>query len=390
MATTHLTRAQHLELYYFMRLNRELENQMVRLFRQNKIVGGLYPSLGQEAISVGTAYALSPGDWIAPMIRNIGSLLVRGFKPRDVITQHMALATSPTKGKDGTSHFGDLYSRHVVAPTSMLGDLIPVMAGIAMAGRYLGQNIVTMTWIGDGGTSTGVFHEGLNLAAVQKAPFVLIVENNQWAYSTPTDKQSALRDLSDRAKAYGVKSSIVDGNDVLAVERTTREAVAYARAGNGPVLIEAKTMRMLGHAQHDSAEYVPKALLESWRRRDPLDRFEKLLTEKKLWDAKTKKEIDERIAREIREDVEFAENSPAPLPETAEEGVYCEGCHAIEAEWKRPKEEVMPPRSSVKAEWPLSSIAGNGMRPAAVRKPALKTKAAKKPARPGVRAKGGR
>jgi TPP-dependent pyruvate/acetoin dehydrogenase alpha subunit len=387
---TQLTRAQHLELYYFMRLNRELENQMVRLFRQNKIVGGLYPSLGQEAISVGTAYALGPGDWIAPMIRNIGSLLVRGFKPRDVITQHMALATSPTKGKDGTSHFGDLYSRHVVAPTSMLGDLIPVMAGIAMAGRYLGQNIVTMTWIGDGGTSTGVFHEGLNLAAVQKAPFVLIVENNQWAYSTPTDKQSALRDLANRAKAYGVKGAIVDGNDVLAVERTTREAVAYARAGNGPVLIEAKTMRMLGHAQHDSAEYVPGALRESWKQRDPLDRFEKLLAEKKMWDAKTKKEIDERIAREIREDVEFAENSPVPAPETAEEGVYCEGCHTIEADWKRPKEEVMPPRSSVKAEWPMRSVAGNGARPAAAKNSALKTKPAKKPARSVVRAKAGR
>jgi TPP-dependent pyruvate/acetoin dehydrogenase alpha subunit len=387
---TQLTRAQHLELYYFMRLNRELENQMVRLFRQNKIVGGLYPSLGQEAISVGTAYALGPGDWIAPMIRNIGSLLVRGFKPRDVITQHMALATSPTKGKDGTSHFGDLYSRHVVAPTSMLGDLIPVMAGIAMAGRYLGQNIVTMTWIGDGGTSTGVFHEGLNLAAVQKAPFVLIVENNQWAYSTPTEKQSALRNLADRAKAYGVKSAVVDGNDVLAVERTTREAVSYARAGNGPVLIEAKTMRMLGHAQHDSADYVPKALRESWKLRDPLDRFEKVLTEKKLWDAKTKKEIDERIAREIREDVEFAENSPVPAPETAEVGVYCEGCHTIEAEWKRPKEEVMPPRSSVKAEWPMSSVKGNGARPTSAGKSASKIKVAKKPARSVVRAKAGR
>ena len=189
--TSTLTREQHLELYYFMRLNRELEEQMVRLFRQNKIVGGLYSSLGQEAISVGTAYALGPGDWIAPMIRNIGALLVRGFKPRDVLTQHMARYTSPTQGKDGTSHFGDLKSRHVVSPISMLGDLIPVMTGIAMAGRYLGQKIVAMTWIGDGGTSTGVFHEGLNLAAVQKAPFVLIVENNQWAYSTPVEKPVA-------------------------------------------------------------------------------------------------------------------------------------------------------------------------------------------------------
>ena len=385
-----LTREQHLELYYFLRLNRELEEQMVRLFRQNKIVGGLYPSLGQEAISVGTAYALGPGDWIAPMIRNIGALLVRGFKPRDVLTQHMARYTSPTLGKDGTSHFGDLKSRHVIAPSSMLGDLIPVMAGIAMAGRYLGQKIVTMTWIGDGGTSTGVFHEGLNLAAVQKAPFVLIVENNQWAYSTPVEKQSALVDLADRAKAYGVKSAIVDGNDVIAVVRTTREAVAHARAGNGPVLIEAKTMRMLGHAQHDSAEYVPKLMLESWRQRDPIDRFEKLLTEKKLWDSKTKKEIDERIAREIRADVEFAENSPFPPPESAAEGVYCEGCHTPEAVWQRPKEEVMPPRSSVMAEWPLRSFTANGAKSPAPARPAPKTRAAKKPARAGVRAKAGR
>src|ERR1700726_4025861 len=269
MAST-LTREQYLELYYFMRLNRELEEQMVRLFRQNKIVGGLYSSFGQEAISVGTAYALGPGDWIAPMIRNIGALLVRGFKPPDILTQHMARYTSPTLGKDGPSHFGDLKSRHVVSPTSMLGDLIPVMAGIAMAGRYLGQKIVTMTWIGDGGASTGVFHEGLNFAAVQKAPFVLIVENNQGAYSTPVEKQSALRDLADRAKAYGVKSAVVDGNDVLAVERTARKAVEQARAENGPVLIEAKTMRMRGHAQHDSAEYVPKEMLELWKKKDPL------------------------------------------------------------------------------------------------------------------------
>jgi len=385
-----LTRDEHLELYYFMRLNRELEEQMVRLFRQNKIVGGLYPSLGQEAISVGTAYALAPGDWIAPMIRNIGALLVRGFKPRDVITQHMARYTSPTRGKDGTSHFGDLKVRHVVSPTSVLGDLIPVMAGIAVAGRYLGQKIVTVTWIGDGGTSTGVFHEGLNFAAVQKAPFVLIVENNQWAYSTPVEKQASLTNFADRAKAYGIRSEIVDGNDVAAVVRTTRAAVGHARAGNGPVLVEAKTMRMLGHAQHDAAEYVPKAMLDAWKQRDPLARFEKLLTEKKLWDAKRKKEIDERIAGEIRADVEFAENSPAPPPETAAEGLYCEGCHTVEPVWERPKEELLPPRSSVKAEWPLKSVSPNGAKPIAAKQNAAKMKSARKRARAAARVKAGR
>ncbi len=406
-----LTREQHLDLYYYMRLNRELEEQMVRLFRQNKIVGGVYSSLGQEAISVGTAYALGPGDWIAPMIRNIGSLLVRGFKPRDILTQHMARYTSPTLGKDGTSHFGDLKTRHVVSPISMLGDLIPVMTGVAMAGRYLGQNIVAMTWIGDGGASTGVFHEALNLAAVQKAALVLIVENNHWAYSTPTEKQTALRDLADRAKAYGIESAIVDGNDVVAVERAAREAVAHARAGRGPVLIEAKTMRMRGHAQHDPAEYVPKEMIEEWKRRDPLDRHEKFLTENKLWDAKTKKEIDQRIAREIQADVEFAENSPFPPPELAAEGVYCDGCHTIEADWKRPKEELMPPRSSVEPKWRIEDSApvgtptksssaaahspsGNGARPAASPKAAgksnAKSKSPKKSGRTRVPAKAGR
>ncbi|MFY9530871.1 MAG: thiamine pyrophosphate-dependent dehydrogenase E1 component subunit alpha [Candidatus Acidiferrales bacterium] len=353
-----LTKDQHLELYYFMKLNRELEEAMVRLFRQNKIVGGLYSSLGQEGISVGTAYALGPDDWIAPMIRNIGALLVRGFRPRDIFTQHMARYTAPTLGKDGTSHFGDLKVRHVVSPISMLGDLIPVMTGVAIAGRYLGRKIVTMTWIGDGGTSTGAFHEGLNFAAVQRAPFVLIVENNQWAYSTPVKSQAPIRDLADRARAYGIASMIVDGNDIVAVYQTANEAVERARAGEGPVLIEAKTMRMKGHAQHDPAEYVPKEMFEYWKARDPIARYEKYLSENKLWDAKKKAEIDARIERELSEDREFAENSPFPPPELAEQGVYCEGCHTIQAEWKRPKEEVMPPKSSVRAVYEVADFGG--------------------------------
>ncbi len=251
-----LTRQQYLDLYYYMRLNRAVEDMMVKLFRQNKIVGGLYSSLGQEAISVGTAYALEKKDWLAPMIRNIGALLVKGVRPRDIFMQHMAKYDSPTKGKDGTSHFGDLDDLHIVSPISMLGDLIPVMTGVAMAGRYLGQKTVAMTWIGDGGSSTGVFHEGLNFAAVEKAPFVLILENNLWAYSTPVRKQVPLENLADRAKAYGIDSYIVDGNDVVAVYSTAKEAVERARAGEGPILIEAKSFRRMGHAQHDPAEYV--------------------------------------------------------------------------------------------------------------------------------------
>jgi TPP-dependent pyruvate/acetoin dehydrogenase alpha subunit len=354
----YLAREESLEIYYYMRLNRSLEELLVRLFRQNKLVGGLYGSLGQEAISVGTAYALAKGDWIAPMIRNVGALLVRGYKPRDILTQYMARYTSPTQGKDGTSHFGDLKERHVISPISMLGDLIPVLTGVAMAGRYLGQKIVAMTWIGDGGTSTGAFHEGMNLAAVQKAPFVAVVENNQWAYSTPVSMQAPLRDFADRAKAYGITSYIVDGNDVVAVVRTAREAVEKARKGGGPVLIEAKTMRMAGHAQHDPAEYVPREMLEYWKARDPLSRFEKYLGENRLWDEKTREAIHARIERELAEDLEFAESSPFPPPELAEQGVYCEGCHSVEPEWRRSKEEVMPPKSSTKAAWTVADFGG--------------------------------
>jgi TPP-dependent pyruvate/acetoin dehydrogenase alpha subunit len=348
-----LTRQQHLDLYYYMRLNRGVEDTMTKLFRQNKIVGGLYSSLGQEGISVGTAYALEKKDWLAPMIRNIGALLVKGVPPRDIFTQHMAKFTSPTRGKDGTSHFGDLENLHIVSPISMLGDLIPVMTGVAMAGRYLGQKIVTMTWIGDGGSSTGVFHEGLNFAAVQKAPFVLILENNQWAYSTPVRRQVPLENLADRAKAYGIASYIVDGNDVAAVYKTTKEAVDRARAGEGPILIEAKSMRMRGHAQHDAADYVPKEMKEYWEKRDPIARHEKFLMEQKLLDAKSKKEIEAKIDTLLQVDRDFAENSPMPPPELAEQGVYCTGdnCHKIRPKWERPIAEVTPPKSSVDPVW---------------------------------------
>jgi len=382
---------QYLDLYYYMRLNREVEETMTRLFRQNKIVGGLYSSLGQEAVSVGTAYALEKRDWLAPMIRNIGALLVKGVPPRDIFTQHMAKYTSPTKGKDGTSHFGDLDNLHIVSPISMLGDLIPVMTGVAMAGRYLGQKIVSMTWIGDGGSSTGVFHEGLNLAASQKAALVLILENNLWAYSTPVGRQVPLENLADRAKAYGISSYIVDGNDVVAVYSTAKEAVDRARAGEGPILIEAKTFRRRGHAQHDPAEYVPPAQRAYWEKRDPLSLYEKFLLDEKLLDAKGKKEIEDKLNALLEKEREFAENSPLPPPELAAEGVYCTGddCHKIRPKWERQVEELLPPKSCVEPVWVLDgfgrgdvSSAGSasihfGDVPPTIEKPATLGKAAK-------------
>jgi len=248
-------------------------------------------------------------------------MLVRGVKPREVMMQYMAKSDSPTGGKDGNTHFGDL-KRGLVAPISMLGAVIPVMAGVALAGRMQGKDLVALTFIGDGGTSTGDFHEGLNLAAVLGVPFVLIAEHNGWAYSTPTSRQMRIKNIATRAAAYGIPGEIVDGNDVLAVYEATKRAVERARSGGGPTLIESKTFRMKGHAEHDDAGYVPKEQFEEWRPKDPIDRFERHLLGGGLAKEEELKEIVARIDAQLNEEVDFALASPMPPPERAFEGVY--------------------------------------------------------------------
>src|SRR5947207_2116659 len=183
----YLSKQQHIEIYRWMLLNRKMEQTLENLYKQSQVVGGVYFGLGQEACSCASAYALRAEDWLAPMIRNQGSVLVRGFSARDIMMQYMAKAGSPTLGKDASSHFGDPFERNVCAPISTLGDLIPVMAGVALGARLQGRNIAALTYIGDGGQSTGVTYEGINFAAVQKLGLVLIVENNLWGYSTPAD-----------------------------------------------------------------------------------------------------------------------------------------------------------------------------------------------------------
>jgi TPP-dependent pyruvate/acetoin dehydrogenase alpha subunit len=324
LARTGLPRERQLDLYRYMKLTRMTEDRLGNLYRQGKVVGGLYSSRGQEGTSVGSAYALEPQDFVGPLIRNLGVMLVRGIKPREVMMQYMAKSDSPTGGKDCNTHFGDM-DRGVVAPISMLGAVIPVMVGVALAGRMQKKDMVAMTWIGDGGTSTGDFHEGLNLASVLDAPFVLIAENNGWAYSTPTAKQMRIQNIATRAASYGIPGETVDGNDVLAVYEATRRAVERARRGGGPTLIETKTFRMKGHAEHDDAGYVPKEHFEEWKKKDPIDRFERhllgngLATEDELRQIVT--EIDEELSREV----DTALASPFPPPERAFEDVYAEG-----------------------------------------------------------------
>jgi TPP-dependent pyruvate/acetoin dehydrogenase alpha subunit len=316
-----LTPTQWHDLYYYLRLNRRVDEQLTNLYRQGKVVGGVYSSLGQEAISVGTAYALGPDDFLGGMIRNVGAMLVRGFRPRDVFLQYMARRDGPTAGRDANTHFGDL-GRGVIAPISMLGELVPLLAGVGLAAKIRREKRVGLTYVGDGATSTTPFHEGLNFAAVLKLPLIVVVENNGWAYSTPVEKQTANTRIVDRAQAYGIAGRAVDGNNVVEVYQATREAAERGRRGQGPTLIEAKTMRMKGHAEHDDARYVPKEQIEKWRKKDPILAFEKYLTEKKLMTAKEKAAIEARIEKLIREDVEFAELSPFPAPEDAARPVW--------------------------------------------------------------------
>lgn len=335
----YLSKQQVIEIYRWMLLNRRMEAALENLYKQGKVVGGVYFGLGQEACSCASAYALQKDDWLGPMIRNQGSVLVRGFSPRDIMMQYMAKAGSPTKGRDASSHFGDHEKRNVVSPISTLGDLIPVLAGVALGARLQGKNIAVMTYIGDGGQSTGATYEGLNFAAVQDLGLVLLVENNLWAYSTPSDMQFRVKDLAERAIAYGIPGVIVDGTDACQVYDACHDACERARRGEGPTLIEAKMMRMKGHAIHDAAEYVPKPLFEYWKRRDPIARLEGYLVKVKKWltDDENRKLIAD-VEQQLESDREFAVNSPMPAPESAAGGVYCEaGCHEIRPKYAMPK-----------------------------------------------------
>jgi len=340
-----LSKAQRLELFHYLKLNRMVEEKLTNLYRQGKVVGGLYRSLGQEAGSVGAAYALERGDIFTPLIRNLGAIFVRGARPREVFAQYMAKAGGPTRGRDLNLHFGWLSEEgSMPSVISMLGDMIPILTGAVIAERMKGRSTVALTWIGDGGTSTGAFHEGFNFACVQKAPLVLIVENNKWAYSTPTRKQTANPRFVDRAQAYGCAGATVDGNDVLAVYEVTRAAIARARSGEGPTLIEADTMRMRGHAEHDDMKYVPKEQLEAWAARDPLVLYERRLLEDGTASRGELEQIGADLDAFVQGELAWAEASPLPDPESGMDGVYATGRAAspippLVAEWERGRKD---------------------------------------------------
>lgn len=318
---TTLKPEQFLEIYRYLKLTRLVEERLVNLYRQTKVVGGVFRSLGQEATAVGTAYALEPQDFITPLIRDLGAVLVKGIRPREIFAQYMAKAWGPSGGRDLNIHFGDM-DKGFIGPISHLGDMIPVMTGILLGARMKKRNFVGVAYIGDGGMSTGAFHEGINFAAVQRLPLIVVAEHNQFAYSTPTSLQTAVKDLAEKAAGYGIPAYIVDGNDVVACYEVMKMAADHARSGNGAVLVEAKTYRRKGHAEHDDQRYVAAGEVEWWEKNnDPVDRFEKYLLDAGV--AKEKlDEITADVIREIDEDCTWAESSPMPEAEQAAYNVF--------------------------------------------------------------------
>ncbi len=330
-----LTRAQLLELHYFMRLTRSLEERLVGLHRQGKVVGGLFRSLGQEADAVGSAYALSreQGDILSPLIRNLGSMLVQGARPVEVLRQYMAKAQSPTCGRELNIHFNDL-ERGFLGQISHLGDMVPVMAGIALSFKLTRQPRVGLVYVGDGAMSTGAFHEGINFAAVQRLPLVIVCENNGYAYSTPTRAQTAAAQLMDKAVGYGIPGVQADGNDVIATHAATKAAVERARAGEGPTLVELITYRRKGHAEHDSQPYVPAGEIEAWAGKDPLDLHRRRMLDEGWATAAEITAVDSRVERELDEAIASCIDEPFPEPDSALQGVYANPPRA-EREWYR-------------------------------------------------------
>jgi pyruvate dehydrogenase E1 component alpha subunit/2-oxoisovalerate dehydrogenase E1 component alpha subunit len=322
-----LTRAQLLEIYSYQRLTRTLEERLSALYRQARVIGGLFRSLGQEGESVATAYALERGphrDLLSPLIRNLGSMLVAGAKPIDVLRQYMAKAASPTGGRELNIHFNDLTLGYL-GQISHLGDMIPVMAGITLAFKLRGESRVGLVYIGDGGMSTGSFHEGLNFAAVQRCPLVVVGEHNGWAYSTPPARQCAVRTLADRVRGYGVPAVTVDGNDVLAVYEATRHAVGRARAGEGVHFIEVQTYRRKGHSEHDDQSYVPPAELERWARdNDPIERYVRRLRDAGWAGATDVDAVDARVRAEVDAATDACLEDPLPVAADALDGVYAD------------------------------------------------------------------
>jgi TPP-dependent pyruvate/acetoin dehydrogenase alpha subunit len=312
---------QLLEMFYWLKLIRAFDERLSNLVKQGKVRSGVYTGIGQEAIIVGTCYGLRKEDWICPLHRDLGAFLMKGVSARTMMSQMFAKAAGLSKGRDSALHSG-VSELGIFGNTSMLGANLPVATGLGLTFRMEKSDNVVIAYFGEGASNVGDFHEALNIAGVQRLPVIFICENNQYAYSVPLEKTMAIDDVADRAESYGFDGVAINGNDVLAVYQATQGALARARKGEGPTLIECKTYRWHGHSEHDKAFYRTKEELAMWKSRDPIPTFASYLKGlHELSDEQTA-DIEARINAAIDDAVEFATAAADPDPADASADLY--------------------------------------------------------------------
>lgn len=316
-----LDREDLLGIYRNLLVTRGIEERGHILYKQGKIPGSFYTGRGNEGAAVGVATAMGPDDVGTPLHRDMGVHVVRGVEPWRIFASYMGRADGPTRGREGNVHMADM-RLGLIAMVSHLPAMLPVAVGCALAFRIREERRVAVAWFGEGASSRGDTHEGMNFAGVRRLPVVFVCDNNQWAYSTPTHLEYACEHLADRAQGYGFDGVVVDGTDVLAVYREAKAAIEKARDGGGPTLIECLTLRMEGHAVHDDASYVPRELFERWAERDPLQRFRTWLRSNVDMSDAEEDEISNDVKKLLNEALRRAEESPLPDPGDLEAGVY--------------------------------------------------------------------
>ena len=312
---------QLLEMFYWLKLMRGFDLRLSTLVKQGKVRSGVYTGIGQEAIIVGTCFGLRKEDFICPLHRDLGSFLMKGVEPKVMMSQMFAKTTGLSKGRDSALHSG-VTELGIFGNTSMLGANLPIAAGIGYTFKMEKVDNVVVAYFGEGASNTGDFHEAMNFAGVQQLPIVFVCENNQYAYSVPVEKSMAIDDVAIRAEGYGFDGVAINGNDVLAVYQASLGAIARARAGDGPTLIECKTYRWHGHSEHDKAFYRTDEELAMWKSRDPIPTFTTYLRARHVLDDQKLKDVEDKVAATIDDAVEFASNAPDPTPEDAVTDLY--------------------------------------------------------------------
>jgi len=316
-----LTSEQLLEMFHWLKLIRAFDLRLSTLVKQGKVRSGVYTGIGQEAIIVGTCYGLRREDFICPLHRDLGAFLMKGVDARTMMSQMFAKTTGLSKGRDSALHSG-VNELGIFGNTSMLGANLPIAAGLGYTFKMEKSDNVVIAYFGEGASNVGDFHEALNFAGVQQLPIVFVCENNQYAYSVPLEKSMAIDDVAIRAEGYGFEGVAINGNDVLAVYQSMQGALARARSGDGPTLIECKTYRWHGHSEHDKAFYRTDEELAMWKSRDPIPTFTTYLRARHVLDDEKLKDVEDRVAKTIDDAVDFASNAPDPAPEDAVTDLY--------------------------------------------------------------------